>query len=303
MNTNKPPRITFSLVLYLLPFFALSQSPLHTVYLCKPLTNHTVTTVITTISGAIPGSEGKNTANSQSTMSAPKKNDKMTWQTTFEDKNTGQITVTKKLKHIVFTINIMALSLKYDSGDPSQTGFGLSMATHYDPFFDDPRIQTITNNAVTKPAAPNNIDSLWNRDLPKYDSTLYWNGLLFTPPIPQKLNKDVNWQSELNLKDKIIKNDYTIQSVSVDSITVKLKSHEFFKDTSHTVIETQPPMGESFGSKLKEKEFNGTLVIDPKVMLIEHAEFQIEYVTISSLKGIVSEKRGHSTTTVTNTVK
>ena len=231
---------------------------------------------------------------------------KYSWVTTFGQEKNGQVEVSKTLKRIVYISDNPFRPIKYDSDNTFESSDeGEKAVKAYVNVLNKPSVKNISYNSSTALNSYLNMsktDTIWNRSLPIYDTTLYWNCLLFTPAAHKKLEKNLSWDTEVQLKDKTVKNTYNIEDLNPDNIIVKITSKSVYKNKRQTNNLTGLPAGLSMGLTEKATNFEGTLLIDPKTLFVKSATFQVVKISELAFNGDVAEQKGISDITITNTI-
>ena len=237
-----------------------------------------------------------------SAASSSNKIEKLVWLTTIKEKQTKELEASKELKRIIFILNRPFGKLNYDSDNAFESTDGSErLVKNFTNVLNKPSLKII---GEVKPASNDKVNLLWNKNLPVFDSSLYWDGLVFTTPFPAKLEKDVTWNTTLELNDRTVQNMFKILEIDQDKIKVSLNSKEVLKEVTAKSLNTDgSPVPVALGMNAKRKEFTGSFVVDRKNMLISTGTFKIQTVSNLSFNGSDSERTSFSTTTINNTIK
>ncbi len=258
-----------------------------------------VISVIENISTPITTVGDSGAGGNQPAISGPAKTEKATWETTFSATN-----ATKKLKRITFSVLGPGGLEKYDSDNSFESTDGAeNWVKKFIKIIGKPSVRNLeTGGPNSKPSADgDNTDNVWNADLPPYEPSLYWNGLVVQFPL--KLEKNITWKTELKLAYGVVQNEYTIVETSTDSLKIKMQCKVIYNDTDKGTLNANgAPAGMSFGLQRKQRTFDGFIFIDRRSMLILKGTFQIETVSVLNINGSGSEKKAYSTTTITNSI-
>ncbi|TWJ01441.1 hypothetical protein JN11_01592 [Mucilaginibacter frigoritolerans] len=234
--------------------------------------------------------------------SGPVKNVKATWETVVEKTSDNGFTVSKKLKRIQLAVDGPVGLEKYDSDNTFESTDGTqNWVKSYVDVLDKKSTHTVP--ATGEATAINKTDKVWNNDLPVYESSFYWNGLILNPPASIKIEKDAHWNEVVELNDRTIQTEFIVANINGNSFSISIKSTELYKKQNNQLNAQGAPDGLMLGLKKRQKTFEGALQIDAKSMLILNGTFKTETISDLSVNGDTSESKTYSTITITNTIE
>jgi len=234
--------------------------------------------------------------------SGPAKNVKATWETVVEKKSDNVFTVSKKLKRIQLAVDGPVGLEKYDSENTFESTDGTqNWVKSYVDVLDKKSIHIVP---VTGEAAGiNKTDKVWNTDLPVYEGSYYWNGLILNPPASIKIEKDTHWNEVVELNDRTIQTEFIVLNIGGNRFSVSVKSTELYKKQNGQLNAQGAPDGLMLGLKKKQKTFEGVLQVEAQSLLILNGTLKAETISELSVNGDTSESKTYSNITITNTIE
>jgi hypothetical protein len=237
------------------------------------------------------------------------KKDRQTWTSGIEIIN-GQTILTRTLERLEVTAPGPSGIERYDSDNVAESTDGAEA-------FVTSKLKSLKKTVTytsgkagwkTEDAFSNEIESIWNDNLPVIgrDGTL--QSIYFSPILPDKMNEGFSWKETILISNSEIENTYTIENKTERMLTIHLLSKQVY--SNKTQIDPSQKGNIRTGaiqfmsSKKKptmiSKNFNGRMLVDQTNSLISEMNLNVSAILNSTSSNTNAPKTKILTVKVTN---